>query len=194
MKKTKNNKPKKVIMISGLARSGKDYIADKLCVSLGIKKYAFADTIKEILSKTFNISIEELDKMKNDEEFIIHTNGKKQTYRNIYQFFGTEAMQSVFGKYVWVNKLFEKVKNEDFFIISDLRFIHEYERIVKIYGKENVFTVNVISKNTKKMNHKSEKNMKGFDFDYVFDNTEKNNPEETEKKIKLLIKYIKTKG
>ena len=59
---------KKLILINGLKRSGKDYTAELIEEIIGdIGIVSFAEPMKKIISETFNISLEQLEDYKNDE-------------------------------------------------------------------------------------------------------------------------------
>lgn len=117
-----------VIMISGPKGSGKSYLASELC-KLIPRSYtaSFADPIKSIISKTFDLDRSELELLKNDNRYVFNN----MTARRLIQRFGTEAMQDVFGKTVWRDDMMRYLRelallNIDVVIIDDYRFKHEY--------------------------------------------------------------------
>lgn len=166
-----------VIIINGKKRSGKDNFAkilkreySKLGKSVMIS--AFADPIREILSKSLNISTVVLDGFKN-AEFVLSTKdpetGKTTdlvTFREFYQKFGTDAMHSYFGKNVWVDLLNEKIESStaEVIIIPDFRFPHEEISDISI----QVFDSNIISEDS----HISENSLNDLDFKFEVDNTD----------------------
>lgn len=86
-----------IVLFSGKKRSGKDFIANftKKILEKSNKKVEiihFADSLKEVLCTTFNISLKELDNLKNSNTIIFNS----LTMRNILQRFGTDAMQNIF--------------------------------------------------------------------------------------------------
>jgi len=169
---------KMIILINGKKRSGKDHFAKLLSNELHklhktTEIMSFADPIKEIIACTLGINIKELDIYKNNEnytaaicrEFNFASIKHVKSIRTVIQTFGTEAMQNVFGKDVWVNKLYERSKKSkaDVIIVPDFRFLHE---------KISQFTINIIDNNIKSEDsHASENSLDDFDFKYVIDNT-----------------------
>lgn len=123
------SKLKKVILLNGLTRSGKDTCADYLVKEHGYTKFAFADTIKEILSTTLGISIEEFNELKNSNSMLYEGNDRLGvSFRKIIQRFGNEAMKPIFGQDVWAKTLYEKIEfcENDKIVVSDFRFLIEY--------------------------------------------------------------------
>ena len=158
-----------IILINGKKRSGKDFVAKKLREKLEsggkvVRVLSFADPIKEIMCKTFNISLAELDDLKNNDINIL-INGNEISFRQILQNFGTEAMQSVFSKHIWVNKLTQRAyeKDCDYLIVPDFRFVHEDISPIK---------VKVINNSVKSEDqHKSENDLNNYKFIHIIDNT-----------------------
>lgn len=152
-----------IIGICGHKGSGKDYLAGILKEYTRFKVVHFADPIKDILCELFNISKDELNNLKNSEETkILGTNMRK-----ILQKFGTDIMQGMCGKEIWVNT----VLKEDNLIIADVRFQHEVDAILKKGG----FVIKLKS-NSKIDNHISESGIDNIPencFKYIFDNSKK---------------------
>ena len=157
-----------VILISGNKRAGKDAVGSMLNQLLSnSEKFSFAEPMKNIISTTFNINIDELEDFKNSENYsnLIHQDGSKQTYREILQRFGTEAMKSEFGDDVWGKLMLKKIKGSsaDVAIITDFRFQREYDIISDKY---KTLTINVIRKSDKLFDtHSSENSLNNFEFD-----------------------------
>lgn len=122
---------KRVILLNGLPRSGKDTCADYLVSKHGYTKLAFADAIKEILSTGLCISVEQLDTLKN-ENAIIHTLGRDDiqiSVRELVKHFGSEGMKPKFGHDVWSRLVYEKIHSlkTHKIVVSDFRFLVEYQ-------------------------------------------------------------------
>lgn len=133
---------KTIVLISGKMRSGKDTVANILLERLKSEKCKprilhFSDGMKEILSKTLDISIDVLNDLKNNKNDLVldaytgasHTRVCQTNMRTILQRFGTDAMQSVFGKDIWTSLMHTKINTDtehNVFIIPDFRFKHEY--------------------------------------------------------------------
>ena len=173
------------IAVSGKAKSGKDTFSKLLEKSLenkinnfnGIRSFSFADPIKKIIKIMF-------PKTKNKylygpseyRETVIpgaFLNEQPLTYRMLLQNIGTEVAQS-YKKDIWLDVLDIRLKKAEkqkvsLFIITDLRFLHEYN-----YLRKNDFTIiRVLRKNINTMTHISETEqdiLNNNDFDYIVDN------------------------
>lgn len=166
----------KIILISGKKRSGKDFFANLLKEKLNqhgktCDIFHFADGIKDILSVTFNITNQELNHYKDlESEIYVNTeNGQKSilNFRKLLQRFGTEAMQTFFGKDVWKNQVLKKIENSkcDYVLIPDFRFLHE--------NITNATTILILGGKTVD-NHISENQLQNFKFDYIINNKDQN--------------------
>jgi hypothetical protein len=167
---------KKIILVSGYKRSGKDFVSSLL--SKEIKNstiYSFASPLKDILSTTLSMKPCEFDILKNDSELLCLDNGVILTdFRAIIQNFGNEAMKKHFGDGVWAKAFLAKKFNEQYIIISDWRFIVELIEIMDVYKK--VITIRVQDQNIKNVDrHASETELETFNFDYYINNTAKDN-------------------
>lgn len=185
-----------IILIHGLKRSGKNYLADEIQnrLELSGKKViaiAFADPIKEILASTLNMSVQELDDAKNNGKHIIVEQKigiKKQcTVRELLQRFGTDTMQNQFGKHVWANIVYTQAYDHfaeggDYVIITDWRFAHEYQ------PHFDIFTVKIFNDDIQNNdNHVSEQMKFDAVFDIEIDNTgQRDISADVNKLIKLL--------
>lgn len=172
---------RKIILINGKKRAGKDYIANILKEKLGnCEIMHYADALKQIISETFEISLEELDNYKNKNVEIIFNN-RKTTFRRILQCFATEAIKPVFGNNIWKRIVLKNMENSSavYIIIPDFRFPEEYiegSYTVKVLGGEQLDS------------HISEHALNNFKFDYIIDNTKK---EDLTHWIDTLLKIIK---
>lgn len=174
----------KIIAINGKKRSGKDHNAKLLKEKLEDNGYSvaiisFAYPIKDIIAKTFNISVDDVELYKNESdeyglEIKVYPNNQPSgvikyiNMREILQRFGTEAMKPYFGKDVWAKLTYDKIEEMgcDFSIIPDFRFPEEYrEDIITIKVKNDVID------NESTDSHSSENSLNDFNFNYEIDNT-----------------------
>ena len=170
---------KTVILIKGAKRSGKDTTADimlRLMQCYSATRLSFAEPMKEIMADTFDISLSELDALKNQQEpmnygFEIDRGVREHTsnFRQILQRFGTEAMKKQFGDDVWAELLYNKI-HSDITIVSDWRFKSELEYLkskddVKVITVE-VVRVGQINKDT----HISERDLDDVKCDFKLEN------------------------
>jgi hypothetical protein len=171
-------KTPKVILINGLKRSGKDFSGDILLKKLpNSKKIAFADNMKKIISETLGITLRELEDYKNNY-YYIKTPDSSLSFRELLQRFGTEAMKPVFGNDVWARLVKDEIlkSSADYIIISDFRFLVEYETLKDLdtLGAIKLVTLKINDNNLQnKDTHISENELNDFEFDYQIDNTKK---------------------
>ncbi len=135
-----------IIALTGKKGCGKDTVANYLGEKYGFVNYGFADPIKEVGKIVFGFNDEQLEGCLKDTM----DNFWGISPREFFQNFGTGIAQFEFPKYfpnmyrnndkrvIWV-KVFEiwylkKInENPDLkVVISDLRFIHEYEYLKKM--------------------------------------------------------------
>jgi hypothetical protein len=183
-----------IIALCGNKRVGKDTIAKYLVENYNFKRYGFADPIRESCKIIFLWDDDWID---NHKEEIDPRWGI--SYRDIAQIMGTELFQykvpellpefnKKIGKTLWVTRFEESyIKNKSIdYVISDLRFIHEYEAIKK---HNNTYIVKV--KRPSIVNgdmHKSEKEVDKIlcDFELLNDSTE----EVLKSNVDTIINYI----
>ena len=77
------------------------------------------------------------EEIENDEKDIVNKKWGVSP-RTVMQFIGTELFQYKIqeilpdvGKKFWINSLIESLKQSENYVISDLRFLHEYEELKK---------------------------------------------------------------
>lgn len=156
---------KTAILVTGKTKAGKNYVSDimqDMVKSRYTEMLHFADPIKDIISKTFEITREYIEEEKNK---------KDSPMREVLQRFGTEGMKPVFGEDVWVDLMIKKIKESDanVIIIPDWRFPNEYFRLFDEIL--DVVTIKVVSPNQDNSHtHLSENALKDIDIDYVINN------------------------
>jgi len=194
----KVNKTKKVILINGLARSGKDTTAKIMQEELikqgySVKVLAFADKLKDMVCEMFNISRDELDDYKNNkvnmylgEEYYSYPLTDFRTFLDI---FGNKIAKTLGGESVWADIVLNDIQNseEEYFIVPDFRFFIEYDVFHEhnfgwydtnaddfgsINLEETPFNITTVQvqRDIPKMNLESEKALNNFVFDYFIDN------------------------
>jgi len=138
-----SNMPK-IIAICGAKRSGKDVLAEHLVAKYNYTQLSFAEPLKVAVKGLFNFDNEQVgigkDNGEDRKDIIDERWGI--TPRAALQFFGTEMMQEKIQELLpnmkrnfFANTLVNHINSaeEDTkFVISDLRFIHEYERLLNI--------------------------------------------------------------
>lgn len=163
---------KPIIAICGPKRAGKDTIADRIISKHNYEKIKIAEPLKQVVKTMFGFTDDQVGET--DEKDIIDPRWDI-TPRKALQFFGTEVMQykilellPTVGRKFWINALIAKMENKPCnYIISDLRFIHEYEEL----SKKGVFVIKVVrpSNNTSDT-HTSEEEYKKIPEDLLIIN------------------------
>lgn len=169
----------KVILINGKKRHGKDHVAQLLRERLQsqgntVEVHSYADPMKRIISTMLGLTIEKLDQHKNNRSLLVTGKDTICDFRELIQRFGTEAMQTEFGKTVWVDRMLSVINNKecDYFIIPDFRFPDEsLENSGLDVVSIQVENRDIICTDS----HKSENALDGFVFDHYIDNTGKPN-------------------
>lgn len=127
----------RIIAITGAKRCGKDTLANYIAYRHQYTRIAFADPLKEAVSALFDFSSAQTGDG-NAKDVIDARWGI--TPRKALQFFGTEVLQykmqellpNIERKFLAYSLVERIKKNEDFYVISDMRFVHEYEEINKL--------------------------------------------------------------
>ena len=154
-----------IIAFYGEKRTGKDTSAEMLHKLLPkYKKVSFAEIPKKILCKTFGITMEQLEKLKNEDDRF------RQYLINF-----AEGMKDYLGKDIWANLAI----SDENLIITDLRFEEEYNYIKKF----NPLIIHIVNKNIE------EKYIDKLPFDIEIDNT-KRDLKSLENKIKKVKNII----
>lgn len=149
---------KKVIAYIGKKRVGKDLAADYTAKKLGCTKYALATPLKEMVCSMLNITMEELDKYKNEnwnllsyksllldmkdrniiKDRITYSSHDPHkvvcddvdiSFRSILQKCGDE-MKAFFGIDCYLQKLHSKLLMEDTMVVSDVRLKEEVKWLI----------------------------------------------------------------
>ena len=133
----------RIIGICGRKRCGKDTVAEFLSREYGYSNKKISQDLKKVIQLLFGFTDDQIEsdaKDAMDEKWCV-------TPRRTMQFFGTEIMQYKIqeilpniGKRFWIESFVKKhINNEHQIVISDLRFLHEYEEL----KKHNVFIIKV---------------------------------------------------
>ena len=169
----------KIIAICGLKRSGKDTLANIISDHYTYEHVKISKKLKETCKLLFNFTDDQMEK--DFKEEIDPRWGVSP--RKCMQYFGTEMMQYQIqnllniGKKFWINSLLNEIDvnevNNKKYVISDLRFLHEYEEIKKRNGiiicVNRVLTDKGVDKSTEDL-HISEQEYKKFDYDLIIKN------------------------
>lgn len=124
----------KVIAITGAKRCGKDTLANYIASRYQYEKLKLADPLKACVCALFDFTAEQVE---DDSKEIVDKRWSISP-RQALQFFGTEVMQykiqellPAIDRSFVVKSMLNKMHPDKYYIISDMRFYHEYEEIAK---------------------------------------------------------------
>jgi hypothetical protein len=162
-----------IIAICGAKRSGKDTLANIISSKYGHTHVKIAQKLKDACKILFNFTD---DQMELDIKDDIDPKWKTSP-RKIMQFMGTEIMQYKIqeilphvGKKFWINSLTRSFDEGKRYVISDLRFLHEYEEL----KKKGAIIIKIYSEyDTNSDIHLSEKEFLEIPYDFLIINNKK---------------------
>lgn len=106
------------ILLSGPAGSGKDTCASALVNRLQFKRYAIADTLKDIVSEITRVPRDYFDDItKKDVELEVY----RESPRDLCIRIGTGVLRHYFGELVFVGAMARRIE-EDRIVVTDVRF------------------------------------------------------------------------
>jgi hypothetical protein len=140
-----------IIAICGLKRSGKDTVANIIQNHTNFKKKHIASTLKEVCKLLFDFTDNQVDGL--DKDVVDSRLGISP--RQAMQYFGTDIMQYHMdgllpncGRNFWIDNFINKNKHRKFIIISDMRFLHEYN-ILRAQYADSLLVIKVLNNNIK---------------------------------------------
>jgi hypothetical protein len=156
-----------IIGLSGYARSGKDTVAELLCLNYDYERVSFADPMRNALyalSPRLD-SITRLSEYVDDYGWDVAKQNSE--VRRLLQIFGTEVGRKMFGENFWIDMSLKNLQNNSRIVISDVRFPNEAEAIKKLGG--SIWRIN--RKTHGAVNgHASEHAMDNYMFNHVIYN------------------------
>jgi len=138
-----------IILLHGLSRCGKDSVAEYISQSYyGFEHVKVSSHLKECVSKMFCIPLQCFD---DDRKDVIDVYYNK-TPRDIMKFFGTDIGQYKLEELLpgtdrcfWINHLiYQQMKQNTNYVISDYRFIHEYKALKQNFPRHNIIVIKII--------------------------------------------------
>lgn len=178
----------KIVLVSGKMNSGKDYFSNLAVKTLTLsgfkaKRFALADNVKIIAKELYG-----WNGVKDEKGRLLLIDIGTMLGKG---YGGSQLDEDLFKRYfdphpfLWCDMLMSKIVSSgyDVIFVSDWRFKDEY-----VYFKcyfDDVVTVRVKeNQRTKYLDNISEKDLDGFDFDYIIDN---NNNDELDKSLRKVI-------
>lgn len=132
-----------IIALTARSQAGKDTVCEIIQEMWDdTQRIAFADNVKKFTALALDITLEELEFLKNSkEEWTLFHRGI--TTRQLLQRVGTEAGRGLFGENVWVDLALKDIDPKKIYVITDCRFENEAKKVkelggivVKIWRKE----------------------------------------------------------
>jgi hypothetical protein len=135
-----------IILLRGFSHSGKDFIGQILCEKYDYQRFAFADSLKKMVSKEFKCPLEILHSQEGKLQ-ICETDSLKRTYRQILI---DEALRlrnidsGVFAKHC-CNEIygFNPELIPDNIVITDWRYPNEIEIIKQYFPGYKIIPVHI---------------------------------------------------
>lgn len=158
-----------IIGLSGYAQSGKDTVAELLCLNYDFKRIAFADAIRESvmrLNPMLGNGIRVADMV---EDYGWDVAKANLEVRRLLQVLGTEVGRQILGETVWTDIVMQQIDDspQQNWVVTDVRFPNEANEIKSRSG----FLIRVNRLNHSSVNnHKSERAMDNYMFDNVIIN------------------------
>lgn len=174
----------KLLGIAGKKYSGKNTVADIIARQCSIvtsnqriipvTQLAFANELKDDMCDMLGVTRSEIE---ND----------KAMYREMLQAYGV-YMRNKYGEDYWVENCLKEVQyNGHLYVITDVRFPNEYNRIKQLGGNVIVVARNIKSDDT----HISETALDGYEFDATIINN--GTLEDLNKEVSEVITKLKIK-
>lgn len=179
-----------IILLSGFASSGKDFVGSILCSKYKYKRFAFADSLKKIVAEKYNCSLEHLHTQEGKQQ-ICHSDVLKRTFRQILIDEALELRNK--DPYIFAKHCCQDILNMDSdsqnIVITDWRYPNELELIKKTFPNYIITTVHIIRKdqNNTPVNDISEYQLINVTKDYILVNNMDNT---IYKEIEILLNNI----
>jgi hypothetical protein len=155
-----------IIGLSGYAQSGKDTVAEILCLNYGFKRIAFADAIREALLRLNPMLPNGIRTAELVEDYDWDVAKADPEVRRLLQVLGTEVGRQILGDTAWTDIVMQHIDNSPHqnWVVTDVRFPNEANEIKSRSG----FLIRVNRLNHSSVNnHKSERAMDNYMFDHV---------------------------
>lgn len=132
-----------IILLRGFSHSGKDFIGEILCKKYGYTRFAFADSLKNIVANKYNCTLEQLHSQEGKLQ-LCKNDSNNRTYRQILI---DEALRlrsidtGVFAK-ICCNDIINSGLNK--IVITDWRYDNELEIINSVFSTIKVVPVHIV--------------------------------------------------
>lgn len=114
-----------ILGLMGAAGSGKSTVAQYLAERYGAKRYSFADPLKELVMRSFDLSREQCYGTQAQKEAVDPRYNVSPRW--LLQRIGTEGARATFGDNFWTDALLRKISADGpaFAVVEDARFVNE---------------------------------------------------------------------
>ena len=137
---------RRAVILTGAAGSGKDTVAEAIFDEWpwSVQEGKFSAAIKDMACDLFAWDREEIDtNFQYKESIAVWPDGTPQTRHNhtrreLLQTIGTDVFRDMFDEDFWVRKLVNEIESqppEDPWVISDCRFINEFEALKELFDE-----------------------------------------------------------
>lgn len=165
-----------IIALCGYKRCGKDFASEHIVKKYNYIHYKLATKLKKIVKELFNFNDEQIEGDKKENVDSMWGISPRQAM----QYIGTDVFQHHMNKLIpgidntfWVRTLVNDIRKNkpENVVISDMRFIHEYDYIKKHLNRYNLTVIKITNDGrTKDDSHISENSFNQIPFDYVITN------------------------
>lgn len=135
-----------IVLLNGLARSGKDTAARCMAECHGFTHLKISAPLKEAVSCMFGIPLEHLEDSRKDTPSAFGV-----TPRQLLKFLGTDVGQYHIEKVLpgtnrcfWINRLIHDMNEHENYVVSDYRFLHEYDAVKHAFPNKPVYVLRVV--------------------------------------------------
>ena len=156
-----------IIGLSGYAQSGKDTVAELLCLNYDYMRMAFADPMRNALYRLNPYIKDNISLRDSVNEHGWETTKRIGNTRELLQRFGTEVGREMFGENFWVDQAFKQVHMYERVVFADVRFPNEAQKIKDYRGQ----VWRITRGDNKPINsHPSEHALDNWSFDFHLNN------------------------
>ena len=140
---------RKLILISGPPRSGKDTATDYLVAELGAYAFKFSAPIKAAIRAAFELHDDEVqyaESIKGEPSVLFYGNSYRATQISFSEDWAKPFfVQEIFGKLAarHLRNAITQDPERSLFVCSDSGFTAEAEPVIEVFGRKNVLLVRV---------------------------------------------------
>jgi hypothetical protein len=155
----------KIIWLSGWAGSGKDTMAEILCKKLDYHRFAFADSLKDIVAQENNFPRSWCDTQEG-KKIVINADGQTVRDMLIQKSFEMKKLnQNIFTEKEYL-KIVEGQAECNNIVITDWRYKHEYSYFKALFPLAQHTTVRIIRPAIESADDPSEHELDDWSFDF----------------------------